>query len=274
MLLERIVTLANVKTETHFRVMERSLRSLGSKLPISVIPFDDTRFSLPEGSSWWYKPAITSWLESYGARPMMMKYQCLTEAGYQFVDTDVIFLRDPEKVLLPHSGFIVSCGHWRDTAHTVTDESYSILSAKSTNWPLRTFNSGQFACDRAFYTPDSLKATASDPRYQKTILDCPFHDQPGLNLLIDLVDAPLVNLTLPPYFMESTWAGDYSGDWESYWRDDERKPLLLHWAGLEIDGKRPIDSLYLQFLLPAEKEKFLATRRKQPVGLRRFLRWR
>lgn len=270
MQLERIVTLASARTELQFRVLERSLRATGSRLPISVIPYDHTRFSLPTGSTWWIESSIFPWLEAHVAHPMMKKYQCLTTSHYQYVDTDCVFMRDPEFALNDFGGFVVCCGHWRDTSHTLTRQSHAIFKAKSTNWQRNVFNAGQFASECVVWTAESLKEILVEDTYRSTTLDFSSHDQPGMNLLVHLSGVPITNLTLPPTLLESSWAGDYSEDWRQYWEPQGRAPYLVHWAGLEIDGTRPIDQLYLQHFLPEEREVFRVSRRKHAGVLTRL----
>src|SRR4051794_2008877 len=120
MQIDKIITLANSKVRLRFLALERSLRETGCKLPLWVIPYDDDRFELPENSIWWEVNEITNWLKSQGAHPMMRKYQCLTVGNYQFVDSDVIFLVNPEHALRQVNGFVTSCGHWHDASHTYT----------------------------------------------------------------------------------------------------------------------------------------------------------
>jgi len=57
--------------------------------------------------------------------------------------------------------------------------------------------------------------------------------------------------------MESTWAGDYDQDFERYWKDQKRKPLLIHWAGRKMNGQLAIDELFLQYLNENERLAFL-----------------
>jgi hypothetical protein len=256
MKLERIITLANAAVRLRFAAMERSLRATGCGLPLAVIPYDEQRFDLPASAAWWELPDVLAWLSSGKTHPMTRKYQCLTIANYQYVDSDVIFLRNPEEVLAPHAGFVTSCCHWRDPAHTTTEESERILSAKSTTWRKTTFNSGQFACDRALYTLESLKNTAE--KFADTCLRLPYHEQPGMNLLVHEAGVKITNLTLPPQEMESTWAGDYEGRYEEFWRDARRKPYLIHWAGTATKPGRPIDQLIYKFLTAAENQEWKA----------------
>ena len=256
MKIDKIISMANEKVRLRFLAMERSLRAVGCQLPLLVIPYDDNLFELPLGSTWWEIPEITSWLKAQKARPVMRKYQCLTVGNYQFVDADVCFLRNPEEVLSPFSGFITSCGHWNNPAHTYTDESRDIMSQKSTTWQKNVYNTGQFACDRILYSVEELKAQAMRSDLIGTCVQMPFHEQPGLNLLTFESGVEVTNLTLPPACMESTWAGDYPGDYEHYWSEEQRKPYLLHWAGLPMDVPRPIHQIFYNFLTPAEKAEW------------------
>lgn len=185
---------------------------------------------------------------------MMRKYQCLTEKNYQFVDSDVVFLSDPSKVLFQTQGFVASCGHWNNPGHTYTGESLTVLKKKSNLWQRSVFNAGQFACDRVLYSVAELKRQAE--KYKDTCLLFPYNDQPGMNLLVNLTDVPVNNLTLPPFNMESTWAGDYTEsdiipDWAS-----QAKPYLIHWAGCDITSDRGINKLFYQNLNPEEKVQF------------------
>ena len=156
MKINKIITLANKKVRLQFLAMERSLRATGCKLPIWVIPYDDNLFELPKGSKWWVVPEIIKWLGKEKAHPTMRKYQCLTESNYQFVDSDIIFLRNPEKVLKPLSGFISSCLHWCGALHTTTPKSLNHFKSKTTTWQKDIFNTGQFACDRSLFSSEIL----------------------------------------------------------------------------------------------------------------------
>ncbi len=258
MKLERIITLANEPVRLRFLAMERSLRATGCDLPLWVIPYDERRFELPPNATWW-TTGIREWIQQQRAHPTMFKYQCLTTPNFQFVDSDVIFLRNPAKALADAEGFIPSCGHWRNPDHTVTPESMAILQAKSTVWQQYVFNTGQFACDRALYSEEELKRTCLDARYVETCLCQPHHEQPGVVLLANLSGVPIRNLTLPPTCMESTWAGDYvEGNHEEYWRDETRKPYLLHWAGCDMWEARTVDPLFTQYLTKAELQDWNA----------------
>ncbi len=258
MKLEKIITLANREVRLRFAAMERSLRATGCRMPLAVVPYDEQRFELPPNAAWWEMPDVLAWLGAERTHPMMRKYQCLLAANYQFVDSDVIFLCNPEEVLAPHEGFITSCCHWRDPAHTTTKESERVLSARSTTWRKTTFNAGQFACDRALYSFEELKRTAA--RFAETCLRLPYHDQPGMNLLVHESGAEITNLTLPPNAMESTWAGDYADGYEGFWSDARRKPYLIHWAGTPMDAGRPIDKLFYDYLTASEKAEWDALR--------------
>lgn len=263
MKLAQIVTLANAAVRLPLLAMARSLREVGSDLPIRVIPYAEPDFELECGAEWWEDRAVLDWLEGHRCHQMMRKYQCLLTENYQFVDTDVVFLRDPDRALRPYSGFVTSCGHWHNPAQTVTEQSRSLLHARTTTWQKGVFNAGQFACDRVLYSIQTLQARAESPDFIETCLRWPYHDQPGLNLLVHSTEIPVTNLTLPPVCMESTWAGDYRETPERYWRNEDRKPYLLHWAGTKPDGIQAVDQLFLQFLTRSEKEEWTSKIRAQ-----------
>lgn len=256
MKLEKIVSLANKKARLRFLAMERSLRATGCELPLLVIPYDDNLFELPKGATWWEIPEITSWLKAEKAHPMTRKYQCLTVGNYQYVDSDICFLRNPEEVLEPLSGFISSCGHWNNPGETCTEQSKQIMFQKSTTWQRNVFNAGQFACEPALYTVEELKATAMRSDYVETCVWFPYHDQPGLNLLVFESGVKVTNVTLPPIYMESTWAGDYPADYQHYWANPQRKPYIIHWAGTRMDVPRPLNQIFYDFLTKAEKAEW------------------
>jgi hypothetical protein len=254
MKLEKIITSTNVKFKLPFLAMERSLRATGCDLPIWVIPYDHTRFDLPPNAIWWDLPEMRRFLSDNRATPLTPRYFCLTLSNYHFVDADIIFLRNPAQVLADHDGFIASCGHWSNPAHTFTAESLKVLKKITSGWPARVFNAGQFACDQALYSIEELKEKCADPRYAHT---CFNFDQCGTVLLVNLSQVKISNLTLPPVSMESTWAGSYEDEnFEEYWTDESRKPYLLHWAG--VHWPVPVDRLFNDFLTPNEREIWAA----------------
>jgi len=253
MIPSHIISLANTKVELRFKVMVRSLRATGCDLPVLVIPYDDNRFDLPDGCEWLESDALYNFLRANKAHPMLRKYVCLTHENYQFVDSDVVFLRDPRDVLRTFDGFITSCGNWRDPTHTLTEQLRVELESKTTMWQWHLFNAGQFACDRVLYSLDRLLNELLEPSGHTTILGNPYHDQPGLNLLVCRSGVSITNLTLPPLCMESTWAGDYPEECESYWKVAARKPYLIHWAGHGNTTHRPIDQYYLSHMSPEER---------------------
>jgi hypothetical protein len=254
MKLQHIVTLANRPVRLQFLAMERSLRATGCDLPLLVIPFNDDLFELPKNATWWKMPEMISWLDTATKHPMIRKYQCLTLENYQFVDSDICFLRNPEQVLLPHSGFVTCCCEWRNTGQACVPESLSVMSKSTTVWQRHIFNAGQFACDKALYTVDQVKERAQE--YPVSCLLPPTNDQIGLNLLVFLSGIPITNLTMPPTEMESSWAIDYADEPQRYWSDPERKPYILHWAGLQVYDDRPVSSIFYSYLSASERAEF------------------
>jgi len=258
MTLERIITLASRKTRLDFTAMERSLRATGCDLPLEVIPYNDDRFALPANSRWIEEPEFYAWVDRKCAHPMMRKYLPLTFGNYQYADSDLVFLRNPCDVLRDKQGFVVACTEWNKPQWTTCAESRRQLENRYSTWQQRVFCAGQYACDRALYTQESLMAFAEHPENQATCLRFPWHDQPGTNLLVLSTDVTVTNLTLPPHFMESTMALDYPGNYEHRWSSPAKKPYMIHWAGGMLDQERPINELFFQFLTREERSEWEA----------------
>jgi hypothetical protein len=254
MQLEKIVSLANKKSEVPFLAMVRSLRAAGCDLPVWVIPYDSETFELPENCFWWEMAEILNWVDDNNIWPAFKKIQCLTIANYQYVDSDVIFLKDPALTLEPYEGFITSCTHWNNPVHTYTPETLVFLKRKCTTWPKLVFNSGQWACDRKLYDVQQLVTFCehqyTDTLFKKTQL---YKDQAGINLLVNYKNIPISNLTLPPVNMESTWAGDYLDEDAFHYFETHDKPYLVHWAGTPIRHDLYINKYFFTFLTPQER---------------------
>lgn len=264
MQLERIFTMANAPVRLQFVAMERSLRASGCDLPLFVIPYDDRLFDLPPNASWFRDEPLFDWLRGHGCHPTMRKYACLLEANYHFLDTDIVVLRNPEDVVRPHSGLVTSCTEWAKPAWTYTEHSARYLAARTSTWMKDVFSTGQFAIDRPLYTPESLAAVAESDEFAEACIRFRYHEQPGINQLVLATDIPRVNLTLPPYCMESTWAGDYPGEYEHLWHDPGRTPYLIHWAGpTTLDTERPINRLFYEHLTATEIKEWKAIQRRR-----------
>jgi hypothetical protein len=273
MQLKKIVSLANASTRLQLQVMVRSLRAVGSELPVWVIPYDTTRFDLPDGCHWWVEPDVLGWLDSVIAHPMMRKYQCLTTDAYQYVDTDVVFLRDPATVLRPFDGLVTACTEWNKPRWTVTESSRALLAHSCSTWQRRVFNAGQFASERAMYSLNDLQSLAADPVVGGTAFRLALHDQPGFNLLAHLAGVEITNLTLPPHLMESSWAGDYPGEFEHLWTSPDRKPYLIHWAGDALATDAPINALFLDQLSAQECVEWARGREAGAIREASAARW-
>lgn len=254
--LESIVTLASPEVRLRFVAMERSLRATGCDLPLRVIPYNEGRFELPSNAEWWLDVEMADWLRAWKAHPMMRKYQCLTLSNFQYVDSDVIFLRNPSEVLKPLEGFVTSCGHWKNPSETLTAQSLKLFVNHSTNWQTQVFNAGQWACDRALFTWQSLRERCESADFKNTCLTFPHHDQPGVNLLVLSTGVAVNNLTLPPWNMQSTWAGDYPSEFQKFWKTPNEMPYLIHWAGINMAQHRPIHSLIDQQLTLEERSEW------------------
>lgn len=259
MRLEKIITLANQKSRLRFLAMVRSLRKTGCELPVLVIPYDDNRFDLPENCTWWEQPPIAEWINGNGLWPAFKKIQCFSEKNYQFVNSDIVFLKNPEQVLQNLQGFITSCLHWNNTDHTTTDETIVAYKSRSTTWQKLVFNSGQWACDTILYPDPQALISYCENNFRETLFskNYLYKDQAGINILVLMSNVRITNITLPPHDMESTWAGDYTrNDFETYWSDPAKMPYLIHWAGCDMQADRPIDSLFLRYLTADETKQW------------------
>ena len=278
MKIKYIVTLANKKVRIRFLAMERSLRATGCELPLLVIPYDEDRFELPKNAEWWVVPEIIEWTQKWQTHPTMRKYQCLTIDNYQFVDSDLCFIRNPEHVLEPHNGFISSCGHWHNPGNTIIDASLKYYQSETTVWQKNVFNTGQWACDSALFTISELFKRSESEEFVDTCIRYRFHEQPGVNLLVNSSNIDIKNLLMPPYNMESTWAGDYPGDYLKYWEDEKRKPYMIHWAGTKMWIYRPINEVFYSYLSPEERKEWdksvLDSRKKHESLSRKYMSFR
>lgn len=255
MILEKIISFANKSSQLRFLAMERSLRATGCDLPVWVIPYDDNRFDLPHNCLWWEMDEVTSLLKENELHCMKRKFQCFLTTNYQYVDADVIFLNNPQNTLKEHTGFITSCCHWNNPEHTFVPSTLKMFKDKSTTWQKSIFNSGQFACDKALYNMETLKEVVINPKHREALNS---HDQISINLFVFLSEVKISNITLPPYNMESTWAGDYPDeDFRKYWLDNSKKPYLIHWAGYKVAVDKPIDKLFTAYLTKAEYEDLI-----------------
>jgi len=271
--IECLYTLANEAVRLQFLAMERSLRATGCDLPIRLLPYDERTFPLPKNSEW-FQSGLNDWLAGQGAMPMYRKYHCLTQANYVYADSDIVFLTDPRETLAPLKGFVVADTEWSKPEYTYTPESRRILSGYTSLWLRRIFNAGFFASDCVLYTEEALRKAAERPGNTFTCLHD--NDQTGLNLLIAQLGIIPTNLNMPPFEMESTWAGDYHGEYEPLWQSPERKPTFIHWAGPILNEsceERPINRLFLEFLTTEERQEWNASQAVKMEKERRKGRW-
>lgn len=266
MKLTKIITLANASVQLDLRAMERSLRATGCKLPLWVIPFDEVRdMELPSGAEWMDRPEFFDFVNSMGGLGHHRKYVVLTESQYQLMDVDAIFLKDPAVALEPLEGFVATCIQWSRPEHAVTPSTEQVLRRRRSMWQLQVFNCGQFASSIQLFSETELKLKLADQSARALFWrrDLPW-EQPAVNHLVHLKSPPYTCLTLPPHNMESTWAGDYPGEYESYWEDESRRPYLMHWAGNAWDVDRPINKLFLDYLTREEQAQW---REKQRIRM-------
>lgn len=262
MVIDKIICLANESTRLMFLAMERSLRAVGSDLPLYVIPYDDRKFELPKNAFWLEDAEFFDWVAKSCAHPTMRKYLSLTAGNYQYIDTDAIFLQNPEPILAPYEGVVMCDTEWNKPVATVTPGSQAVLSRRWSTWQKEVFSTGQHACDRPLYTCDEIRAFSELPEHREACMDFVEHEQPGLNLLVLLADVPRINLTLPPVNMESSWAGDYPE--LPSWNDSQLQPYIMHYAGGILDKNDAVNELFYQYWSQSELSQW-----KESVAIRK-----
>ena len=258
MIINQILTMASKAVRLDFIAMERSLRATGCDVPIKIIPFDSSRFELPENSSW-LEDHDESFkvVESSKAVVHCRKLVALTQTNTAFFDADIIHLSNPVQWLKPYSSdsFVVADTEWNKAKWTFTSETKSVYLSQSTLWILDQFNSGFFAFGDAVATATDLATFVNDPEHKKLWSGrgpTP-GEQSAMNWLVHQSKRPIINLCLPPYRIESTMALDYAQDYRPLLSVARAAPFI-HYAGAGRDLKAPISELIFQHLNAKETE--------------------
>ena len=164
--IDYVISFANLKVRLEFLAMERSLRATGCDLPLQVIPYDESRFPLPENARWLEDDELFALVRKAGAIPLCRKYLALTLANCAYFDADIIHLRDPREWLSPlrNDVFVVADTEWNKARWTFTPETRAHYRSKTTLWLLDNFNSGFFAYANAIMKSTDVIAFLSDRR--------------------------------------------------------------------------------------------------------------
>ncbi len=233
MKIDSIISMANAKVRLQFLAMARSLRAAGCDLPLFVIPYDDSRFPLPENAQWIEDEGLFAVIQKSAALPITRKYLALTQSNSAYFDSDIIHLRDPKKWLEPVSEDAFAVADTRMALFlrwTFTPETRELYQSKSTLWLLDNFNSGFFAHAAPIGEMAQIKeffaAYGNMVRGQTPTRG----EQEGANFLVHQSGRRVFNLCLPPQRMESTMACDYSGNFEAVMRTPNA-PAFMHYAG-------------------------------------------
>ena len=184
-----------------------------------------------------------------GGQSRKRKYACFLTGNYQFVDNDIVFLRNPQEVLQPLSEFVASCVRWRDPEDARTPQSEGDLPAALDQLAEGGVQSGAGLRATGRCSPTLPRCTT--PSMHRSTWRRVYHpagEGPGANLLRLLSGVELTSLTLPPHHMESSWAGDYPDEgFEAHWSEG-RRPYLIHWEGVSMRTARPIHELFYRHL--------------------------
>src|SRR4029077_20459174 len=177
----------------------------------------------------------------------------------------------PRETLSNMEGFVVADTEWNKPHYNFTEGCARFMAKQTSVWLQNGVKAEWFACDRQIYTEEKLRRVLEDSETAKTCLYDT--DQTGLNLLLAMEGLKPRNLNLPPYSMEATWAGDYPCEFESIWKDPQRKPIFIHWAGPVLDKDGPINELCYKFLTKDEAAEWRAEQAVRLEKNRRAGRW-
>ena len=273
MRIEKIILLADKGAELQLRVFVRSLRKVGCRLPVLVIPCGE-KFELPPDCSWLGDSKLLGFLKSSSAHPLYCKYAALLQSNCAYFDTDIILLREPREWLesAPPDAFVVADTEWAKNQWTYSDESLQFLSSLSSCWPLFTFNSGFFAFENALYEEDELINIIQSPEYRATCLERKVSpiDQPAFNWLVLRKQRKIFNFNLPEQYMESTMIVDYGRSRPEAVLSRPSAPAFLHFAGPRFHEDLPLNELFTTFLTPSEAESWKAEMDRK----RKMSRWK
>ena len=124
MRIDKIVVLADKKAELQLHVFVRSLRDVGCKLPVWIIPFKARDFEPPTGSQWIDAgdSKLLAFLRQNAAHPLYCKYIALLQNHCAYFDTDIILLRGATGVVA-----IGSFGCLRGGGYRMGEESLDLF---------------------------------------------------------------------------------------------------------------------------------------------------
>jgi hypothetical protein len=274
--LKRIVSLANAKVRLQFLAMERSLRATGCDLPLLVIPYDDTRFPLPENAQWIENEELFALIAETAALKMCRKYLAFTLDHSAYFDSDIIHIRDPRDWLepLPDNLFVIADTEWSKARWTFTAETRVRYESKTTLWLLDNFNAGFFAHAKPAATIALIRKFLTDPLNRNLARGkVPSGgEQESSNFLVHLGGLEVVNLCLPPFRMESTMACDYPEDFEPILRR-ANPPAFVHYAGSGRNLDAPVARLIFDHLTASEASEMKAEFDKRMRQEKKNGRW-
>ena len=274
---DKIITLANKRTELQVQVFARSLRKVGCELPVWVIPYGERDLELPPGCYWIEDSKLLRFLRQNSVHPLYSKYFALSQSNCAYFDTDIILLREPRKWLedAPSDSFAVADTEWAKNRWTYSADSLRFLAALSSCWPLFTFNSGFFAFENPLYEEDELIDVIQSPEYRSTCLErtaSPI-DQPAINWLVLRKQRKIFNFNLPEQHMESTMAVDYGASPAETVTSGPAAPAFLHFAGPMFQENLPIVKLFTSFLTAPERKRWEAQVNERRKASRWLEKW-
>lgn len=276
MKVDRIITMASEKVRLEFTAMERSLRATGCHLPLLVIPFDESRFPLPENAEWLTDDELFHSLSALDAVPVSRKYAALLQRNCAYFDSDIIHLRNPQEWLTdaPSNAFVVADTEWNKAKWTFTSETKALYQAETTLWLLRNFNAGFFSFETPPLSKSKLCELLAEPILRKIIQgNSPTNgEQAGTNFIVWRCGLEVCNLCLPPHYMESTMALDYPPDFETHLRS-AYPPAFIHFAGEGRNLNASIAKLIFDHLTEIETQELKTAFASRQAVAKQRARW-
>ena len=280
-----IYLVANRRSEAESNNLIDSIRRCGCRLPIRVIPFDDTPAILDKR---WdeVEPLLIGDFPAdglaffrelterhRGCHPgLLRRFLCWFGEFDEFLysDNDVVALMNWEE-LFP---WLENC----DVVHADTE--YKTGGRFNLREPRRfedlmgagsleaALTSGHFLCRRSPTHVADLLAGLSWMEAHRDLLI--WQDQVLLHVTLLVAKWRVLNLCKPPYDWASSWAGDYKDVLELVRTIQvERRPIShIHYSGRIGTGLRPIDELiYSSLTIPERNRKLLWALLRQAVGI-------
>ena len=264
-----IYLVANQKSADECSNLVYSIRRCGCSLPIRVIPFGGDPLSV--SASWNdvkllsmsdFPPEGLAFVDELKRRipncPLgfLRRFLCWFGEFDEFLysDNDVIALMNWEELFLYLENYELVHADLEYTTKGIfnlkqPDRFEELMGSGALE---QAITAGHFLCRRmSRHTADLLAGVAWMEAHPEVPV---WHDQALLHVTLALAKWPVLNLCKPPHNWADPWAGHHENTFDVLRVIQvERRPMShLHYAGMALNGARPIDEL-LYASLPAHQ---------------------